>query len=532
MRRMSARLRHDPTKTMVGFMVGDVQYAVPIGQVREISNPLSIVELPRAPASVIGVADYRGEVVPVVDLRSRFGLASAPASRRTKWLVVDVGQRFVALVVDAATEVFGTGGTDVQAAPSLGGGEDARGNRRGDELRQRSGLRARRGEVPRADRAAGGAGGAEAEPSAEPVDAARTAGAGGRDERSVFAGFLDLRRDRDRARLAGAGDAAARGATHRRAHRAGGAAAAGARAGRRRLAGAQGSGAGGGAAGPARIGGGDAWWARWPRPGPSVLRNAAVEALVGIGSEGGAAGWWSRASGSTPTDASSPPRVLAGIPDERSVDQLVILLKDEDPNVRATAAEGLAVAALAGETARTAATRALVSAAHEGELFVRLAALEGLTRARGGARVGGAETRCLPTPSPGDTRWRSRRGATNRRRSRRWPAPSVIASPTLASEAAEALARRLEEEDGVLLAGVAAGGRGAGGRRRRARASAVGGDVGLVASAYPQRRAGLSSAWSAIRSTWPPCRWPWPTRSCSSARSSGCVSSGSRRSSP
>ncbi len=127
MRRMQARLRHDPTKTMVGFVVGDVQYAVPIGQVREISNPLSVVELPRAPASVVGVADYRGEVVPVVDLRGRFGLPPAPPSRRTKWLVVDVGQRFVALVVDAATEVFGTGGSEVQAAPSLGGGEDARG---------------------------------------------------------------------------------------------------------------------------------------------------------------------------------------------------------------------------------------------------------------------------------------------------------------------------------------------------------------------------------------------------------------------
>ena len=78
---MQARLRHDPTKTMVGFVVGDVQYAVPIGQVREISNPLAVVELPRAPASVVGVAYYRGEVVPVVDLRGRFGRWARPPAR-------------------------------------------------------------------------------------------------------------------------------------------------------------------------------------------------------------------------------------------------------------------------------------------------------------------------------------------------------------------------------------------------------------------------------------------------------------------
>ena len=123
----SHRHRHDPTKTLVGFVVGEVQYALPIDSVREISNPLQLTPLPLAPVSVTGVADYRGQVVPVISLRQRFGLEALPATRRTKWLVVDVGGRFVALVVDAATEVFGTGGTNVRPAPTLGGGDDARG---------------------------------------------------------------------------------------------------------------------------------------------------------------------------------------------------------------------------------------------------------------------------------------------------------------------------------------------------------------------------------------------------------------------
>jgi purine-binding chemotaxis protein CheW len=131
---MEHRQRHDPSKNFVGFVVGDVQYAVPIARVREIANPLAVVPLPHAPQAVVGVADFRGEVVPVVDLRLRFGLPSAAATRRTKWIVVEVAsddpqarKRLVALVVDAVTEVFGTAGGGLRPAPALGGGEDQRG---------------------------------------------------------------------------------------------------------------------------------------------------------------------------------------------------------------------------------------------------------------------------------------------------------------------------------------------------------------------------------------------------------------------
>ena len=48
--------RNDRTKSLVGFMVGDIHYAVSIGRVREIINPLPIVELPHPPPTVIGVA--------------------------------------------------------------------------------------------------------------------------------------------------------------------------------------------------------------------------------------------------------------------------------------------------------------------------------------------------------------------------------------------------------------------------------------------------------------------------------------------
>jgi purine-binding chemotaxis protein CheW len=121
------RQRHDPSKNLVGCVVGDVEYAVEIARVKEIANPMPVVPLPHAPDAVIGVSDYRGEVVPVVDLRVRFGLSPVPATRRTKWIVVDVSGRLVALIVDAVSEVFGTAGAELRPAPSLGGGEDKRG---------------------------------------------------------------------------------------------------------------------------------------------------------------------------------------------------------------------------------------------------------------------------------------------------------------------------------------------------------------------------------------------------------------------
>jgi purine-binding chemotaxis protein CheW len=121
------RHRHDPSKTLVGFVVGGVHYAVAIAEVREICNPKPLVALPHAPDAVRGVTDYRGHVIPVVDLRVRFGLPPAEETRRIKWIVVDVGGRSVALVVDETLGVFGTAGAGLRPAPPLGAGDDLRG---------------------------------------------------------------------------------------------------------------------------------------------------------------------------------------------------------------------------------------------------------------------------------------------------------------------------------------------------------------------------------------------------------------------
>ncbi len=116
--------RRDPSKNLVECVVGEVRYAVPISTVREIVNPLPLVALPSAPHAVVGVADYRDEVVAVVDLRARFGLGESPVTRRTKWIIVRRAARSFAIIVDAVTEVFRS--SDVRPAPLTGAGADVR----------------------------------------------------------------------------------------------------------------------------------------------------------------------------------------------------------------------------------------------------------------------------------------------------------------------------------------------------------------------------------------------------------------------
>lgn len=123
----------NPERQLVLFGVGAVVYGLPIERVREVVNPLEIIELPHAPGAVIGVTDHRGEVVPVIDLRTRFGLPpaeDADARRRRKWIMVDIGEptnpRPIAAVVDTVLNVH-LAREPLRPAPPLGGGEDTRG---------------------------------------------------------------------------------------------------------------------------------------------------------------------------------------------------------------------------------------------------------------------------------------------------------------------------------------------------------------------------------------------------------------------
>ena len=93
-------------KQLVVFDLASESYGVDIGAVREIIRMQEITRVPRAPDFVEGVINLRGKVIPVVDLRKRFGLAVGEENKDNRIVVVDIGGQDIGVVVDAVTEVL------------------------------------------------------------------------------------------------------------------------------------------------------------------------------------------------------------------------------------------------------------------------------------------------------------------------------------------------------------------------------------------------------------------------------------------
>lgn len=113
-------------KNLVGFEVSSVLYAIDLSRVREIVRPSGMLALPHMPESVVGVVDHRGDVVPIIDLRVRFGVPSIGRDRDVRWIIVNRGERLLGLAVDRVTEVFGTLESDARALPAIAAGEGLR----------------------------------------------------------------------------------------------------------------------------------------------------------------------------------------------------------------------------------------------------------------------------------------------------------------------------------------------------------------------------------------------------------------------
>lgn len=122
-----ATARRMGNKNLVGFEVDQIAYAADIHRVREIIRPLPLIPLPLMPDGVVGVADHRGHVMPVVDVRRRFDLKGAGFGGNSRWVIVGRGERLVGLVVDRVSEVFGVEGAQERAVPELGKSQGLRG---------------------------------------------------------------------------------------------------------------------------------------------------------------------------------------------------------------------------------------------------------------------------------------------------------------------------------------------------------------------------------------------------------------------
>ena len=106
------------------FTLAEEEYGIGILKIKEIIGMLPITSVPQTPDFVKGVINLRGKVIPVMDLRLRFGMMSIDYTERTCIIVVEIsgqaGTILVGIVVDAVSEVLNIKGDDIEKTPTFG----------------------------------------------------------------------------------------------------------------------------------------------------------------------------------------------------------------------------------------------------------------------------------------------------------------------------------------------------------------------------------------------------------------------------
>ena len=110
---------------LVTFTVADEQFGVDIMAVREIRAWSEMTPLPNAPDYVLGVVNLRGAIVPIVDLRARFGQGKTTPDKSRVVIIVAVESRTIGILVDAVSDILTIGRDQVQPVPEACGHGEA-----------------------------------------------------------------------------------------------------------------------------------------------------------------------------------------------------------------------------------------------------------------------------------------------------------------------------------------------------------------------------------------------------------------------
>jgi purine-binding chemotaxis protein CheW len=110
---------------LVTFTISSEEFGLDILKVQEIIRTMEITRVPRAPAFVEGVINLRGKVIPIVDLRARFGMESKPHDSQTRIIVVELNAMIVGFVVDSVSEVLRIQSNTVEPPPPIVSGIDS-----------------------------------------------------------------------------------------------------------------------------------------------------------------------------------------------------------------------------------------------------------------------------------------------------------------------------------------------------------------------------------------------------------------------
>ncbi|NWF66258.1 MAG: purine-binding chemotaxis protein CheW [Campylobacterales bacterium] len=102
---------------LVGFIVGTEEFAVPILSIQEIIKPIEFTRVPSTPKYVLGVFNLRGTVIPIIDLRAKFGLGASKQTEDTRYIVMKYKDDIAGFVIDKLTEAIRISESNIDPAP-------------------------------------------------------------------------------------------------------------------------------------------------------------------------------------------------------------------------------------------------------------------------------------------------------------------------------------------------------------------------------------------------------------------------------
>jgi purine-binding chemotaxis protein CheW len=106
-------------KQLVIFELGTEHFGIDIESVEGINKILDITKVPQAPACVEGIANLRGQVIPVVDLHKRFGMPAVDLSNDSRIVVANLGSTKIGMIVSSVSEVLTIDDSTIEPPPSM-----------------------------------------------------------------------------------------------------------------------------------------------------------------------------------------------------------------------------------------------------------------------------------------------------------------------------------------------------------------------------------------------------------------------------
>ena len=116
----------DENLRWVTFRLENEKYGINVMQVQEVLRVTEIAPVPGAPNYVLGIINLRGNVVTVIDTRSRFGLMSTEMDDSTRIVIIEAEEQVVGILVDSVAEVVDLKASEIETAPNVGTEDSAK----------------------------------------------------------------------------------------------------------------------------------------------------------------------------------------------------------------------------------------------------------------------------------------------------------------------------------------------------------------------------------------------------------------------